>query len=355
MATVTINVNVDTLYNANGTLSDAVRTVTLNGVLSSDKLVFDNGTNDLLTIQGNGVVCSSEFAMGASLSSSYLMNLSSAGYTSAMHIIGGGTYGVYVDNGATSISLYGRHSVANGTSVRARNIATTGSNLGLFADCTGSGATTNTGAKLTASGATNNYAIDITAGDINFSSAGTNNINLGGDLVTDTLNIQNASGTDILQVLGNGSVIVATTTSQKIGFYGVTPITQPSAVTTAQGLSDVISDLGLMPASTLVPSIQSVASNATVTPTTSDDEVIITAQAVNLTLANPTGTPAQGQAMMIRIKDDGTGRTITFGANYRALGITLPTTTVASKTMYLGLIYNATDSKWDILGLNEEA
>jgi hypothetical protein len=104
----------------------------------------------------------------------------------------------------------------------------------------------------------------------------------------------------------------------------------------------------------LVPRVQTVISSATVTPTSTDDLVIITAQAVALALANPTGTFAEGQALMIRIKDNGTARAITFDTNYRAIGITLPTTTVISKTMYLGIIYNSTDSKWDILGLNQQ-
>ena len=100
--------------------------------------------------------------------------------------------------------------------------------------------------------------------------------------------------------------------------------------------------------------VQTVASSATVTPTSANDLVVITAQAVGLTIANPTGTMVQGQALMIRIKDNGTARTIAFGTNYRALGITLPTTTIASKTTYLGCIWNATDTKFDVVGLNQE-
>jgi hypothetical protein len=101
--------------------------------------------------------------------------------------------------------------------------------------------------------------------------------------------------------------------------------------------------------------VQTVTSSATVTPTSTNDLVIITAQAVGLTLANPTGTFTEGQALMIRIKDNGTARTIAFDTNYRAIGVTLPTTTVISKTMYLGIIYNATDSKWDVLGTPQQA
>ena len=103
------------------------------------------------------------------------------------------------------------------------------------------------------------------------------------------------------------------------------------------------------------PRVQTVASSATVTPIATNDLVTITAQAVGLTLANPTGTFAEGQALMIRIKDNGTARTIAFGTSYRAIGITLPTTTVISKTLYLGIIYNSTDAKFDIIGLNQQA
>jgi hypothetical protein len=116
-----------------------------------------------------------------------------------------------------------------------------------------------------------------------------------------------------------------------------------------------VSDGVWITSSQLNPRVQTVTSSATVTPVSTNDLVIITAQAAALTLANPTGTFAEGQALMIRIKDNGTARAITFDTNYRAIGITLPTTTVISKTMYLGIIYNSTDTKWDIVGLNEQA
>ena len=106
------------------------------------------------------------------------------------------------------------------------------------------------------------------------------------------------------------------------------------------------------------PSVQSVVSAATVTPTANDDLVVITAQAAALTLAAPTGTPVEGQSLMIRIKDNGTARGITWtsgAGGYRAIGVTLPTTTVISKTTYVGLIYNSTDSLWDAIGVTTEA
>lgn len=103
------------------------------------------------------------------------------------------------------------------------------------------------------------------------------------------------------------------------------------------------------------PRVQSVTSSATVTPTSTNDLVKITAQATGLTIANPTGTMSEGQAMIIRIKDDGTAQTIAFGTNYRAIGVTLPTTTTISKTIYIGLVWNDTDTKFDVLGINTQA
>ena len=103
------------------------------------------------------------------------------------------------------------------------------------------------------------------------------------------------------------------------------------------------------------PTVQSVVSAATVTPTEGDELVIITAQAAALFLANPTGTWAQGEDLMIRINDDGVARAITYDTKYRAVGVTLPTTTVANKVTYLGIIYNATSDTFDVIGVTTQA
>ena len=63
----------------------------------------------------------------------------------------------------------------------------------------------------------------------------------------------------------------------------------------------------------------------------------------------------KGQKLTIRIKDNGTARTLAWNAIYRACGVPLPTITVASKTMYVGCIYNSSDTKWDVVSLTQEA
>lgn len=95
------------------------------------------------------------------------------------------------------------------------------------------------------------------------------------------------------------------------------------------------------------------ASSSTPAPTAdSSDMYTITALAAGATFAAPSGTPTDGQALLIRIKDNGTARTLAWNAIYRAgTDFALPTTTVISKTIYVQFVYNAADSKWDAVGL----
>jgi hypothetical protein len=69
---------------------------------------------------------------------------------------------------------------------------------------------------------------------------------------------------------------------------------------------------------------------------------------------NPGGTPVAGQKLIIRIKDNGTARALTYDTQFRALGSSLPSTTVISKTLYMGFIFNATDTKWDLVAVAQE-
>lgn len=102
--------------------------------------------------------------------------------------------------------------------------------------------------------------------------------------------------------------------------------------------------------------VGTVVSSATPTPDADTQDVFtVTAQAAAMVLTNPTGAPTDGQPLLVRVKDDGAARAITYGAQYRAVGITLPTTTVISKTMYLGMVWNAADSKWDVIGYSLQA
>jgi len=103
--------------------------------------------------------------------------------------------------------------------------------------------------------------------------------------------------------------------------------------------------------------IVSTASTATLTiDSDAYDAAVLTAQAAALSIANPTGTPTECQMLLIRIKDNGTARAITWsGSQWRALGVPLPLTTVISKALVVLAAWNVADSKWDVIGLSMEA
>jgi len=101
------------------------------------------------------------------------------------------------------------------------------------------------------------------------------------------------------------------------------------------------------------------AAGGTISPTAdTTNQYTITALGAAATISFPTGTPIDGQKLTIRIKDNGTARALTWqtAANgYRAIGVTLPTTTVASKVTYVGCVYNSQDSFWDVVAVTTQA
>lgn len=111
----------------------------------------------------------------------------------------------------------------------------------------------------------------------------------------------------------------------------------------------------------ITPRVTSITGSAggTITPTgDTADQYNITALGASATFAIPSGTPTDGQKLSIRIEDNGTGRALTWttsAGGYRVIGTTLPTTTTASKTVYVGCVYNSADSFWDVLAVATQA
>jgi hypothetical protein len=109
----------------------------------------------------------------------------------------------------------------------------------------------------------------------------------------------------------------------------------------------------------VTPRSVDIASAATITPTgDTADQYEVTALAAGATIAAPSGTPTDGQKLVLRIKDNGTARALTWTTTsgaYRAVGVTLPATTVLSKVLYVGCVYNAQDSFWDVLAVAQLA
>jgi len=75
----------------------------------------------------------------------------------------------------------------------------------------------------------------------------------------------------------------------------------------------------------------------------------------NATTISTTGTLVSGKARLIRLKDAGVAKGLTWDAAFRAVGVTLPTTTVAGKTHYILGVDNTDDSKVDVIAVTVQA
>lgn len=134
---------------------------------------------------------------------------------------------------------------------------------------------------------------------------------------------------------------------------GALDTTKVVDLTTAQTLTNKT-----LNSSRLNPRTTTETSSATPTINTDNTDIhTITALATAITsmTTNLSGTPVNGQKLIVRIKDDGTARGITWGASFASRGATLPTTTVLGKYQYNGFIYNSTTSTWDCVATVNEA
>lgn len=84
------------------------------------------------------------------------------------------------------------------------------------------------------------------------------------------------------------------------------------------------------------------------------DMYIRNALSTGCTIANPTGSYVDGESLLLRIKDNGSPRSLSWGSSYRAIGTVLPTSTVASKVLYIAIRYNLYDNKWDVIAATQE-
>lgn len=95
----------------------------------------------------------------------------------------------------------------------------------------------------------------------------------------------------------------------------------------------------------------STTTGATITPSIAAPQYNVTALDQTTTFAAPpAGT--DGQRLVLRILDNGSSQSIswtTTSGGYRAVGIVLPSATVASKVIYLALIYNSQAVYWDVV------
>ena len=77
------------------------------------------------------------------------------------------------------------------------------------------------------------------------------------------------------------------------------------------------------------------------------DQFIVTAQAGALLFNNPTGTPTEGQRLLIAVTGTA-ARALTYDTQFEASTVALPTTTVTTARLNMEFIWRADTSKWVI-------
>lgn len=307
-----------------------------------DNLGVENSVGDIRGIRA-----------GADNTGDLTFNTTTAGVTSEkVRITSGGNVGIGISPG--SFKLY-----VNGTGYHAGALYAAGT-VSMYADAYMYG-------PMYFFNGTNDYLAMQSTGGINklFTTAGSTNKNITispGDVAamtvqvtTGNVGIGQTTPTAVLHLKAG----TATANTAPVKFTAGTALTTPEAGTLE--FSNTETGLTFTAVSTRKaiayrnPIVSTIASSATPTPTAGEDHFTVTALAVGATFAAPTGTPTDGQTLMIRIKDNATARTLAFNAIYRAIGVTLPTTTVISKLTYLRCVYNSADTKWDVLATVTEA
>lgn len=155
------------------------------------------------------------------------------------------------------------------------------------------------------------------------------------------LNEASANGANYLKLKAKDSVTQDTTVTLD-GTNGTT-MTFPATTDTLRGITTRIDSV----ASSATPSIN--------VDTTDQFNITALSTAITSMTTGLSGTPKNGQKLIIRILDNGTARAITWGASFASRGATLPTTTVISKYLYVLLIYNSNAAVWDCVAVAAES
>ena len=81
------------------------------------------------------------------------------------------------------------------------------------------------------------------------------------------------------------------------------------------------------------------------------DVAINTAIAGTITIGNPTGTPTEAQALVYRLTSNSSAHTINWSTDFEDYGATMPVSTVASKTIYVGFLFNTDSTTWNCVSV----
>jgi hypothetical protein len=156
----------------------------------------------------------------------------------------------------------------------------------------------------------------------------------------------------------DGSLVISLSTGQEINVGEVVApdLAEKIRIVTSGGAGISESGVATLTNKRIDPRDITATTATTLTPDVSVGDIYCyTALASGLTINAPIGTPTNGEKLIFRLLDNGTSRALTWNATYTVIGVTLPTATTISKTTYVGCIYNANNTRWDVIAVTTQA
>ena len=149
----------------------------------------------------------------------------------------------------------------------------------------------------------------------------------------------------------SGSLILSGADALTVTTTAATGITLPTT-----GTLSAIAGTETLTNKTITPRVLTFTTDATPEVDSDDyDAVTITALAAAITDVDMVGSAELNfQKLTFRIKDNGTARAIAWGSDFEDAGAVLPTTTVISKLLTVGFIYNTVTAKWGCVAAANE-
>lgn len=272
----------------------------------------------------------------------------------ALSIANGGTGATNAPNARTNLGLQSGAITAVGSMATQNSnaVSITGGSISnitpLEVTSGGTGASTAAGARtnlVAAQSGINNDITQLTALTVPLTVAqGGTGANNASSARNNLVAARSGSNSDITALTATPTITSPTINGGSLVGTTITSLSAP--LTTANG------GLGNA-AGLLVPRVTAVSSAISITPNidTSDITTQINTQAAGtLTINAPTGTPVNGQKLIVRVECTN-AQVLSFNAIYRSstdLGFPA-STSGSSKTDYLGFIYNSTSVRWDMV------
>ena len=104
-------------------------------------------------------------------------------------------------------------------------------------------------------------------------------------------------------------------------------------------------------------SLAAASASGTITPASDTFDQVNYLLTGTSTFAAPSGTPTNGQKLSIRLFAASTQTVLwtTTSTGYRAIGTAFPSSVAAGQTIYVGCVWNSTDSFWDVVAVATQA